>query len=74
MIPTRCSPVTMRKCLEIVEALKSAEIEFVPIPVLNAQTPLTLLALPAVFVEPVFVRDGALPDATAIAYIVSKNT
>lgn len=35
MTPTRCSPVTMRKCLELVEALKSAGVEFVPIPVLN---------------------------------------
>jgi hypothetical protein len=35
MTPTRCSPVTMRKCLEVVEALKSAGMEFVPIPVLN---------------------------------------
>ena len=35
MTPTRCSPVQMRKCLEIVEALKSAGMEFVPIPVLG---------------------------------------
>ena len=35
MTPTRCSPVTMRKCLEIVESLKSAGRGFVPIPVLN---------------------------------------
>lgn len=35
MTPTRCSPVTMRKCLELVDVLKSAGLEFVPIPVLN---------------------------------------
>jgi hypothetical protein len=32
---TRCSPVQMRKALEMVEALKQSGMEFVPVPVLN---------------------------------------
>ena len=31
----RCTPVQMRKALEMVEALKQSGVEFIPVPVLN---------------------------------------
>jgi len=44
---TRCSPMQMRKMLQIVEALKSAGMEFVPVPVLNEDDRDKLLAFTA---------------------------
>lgn len=34
-IMERCSPVEMRRALEIVDAMKTSGIKFVPIPVMN---------------------------------------
>jgi len=39
----QCSPVEMRKCLELVEALKQGGIRFVPIPVLSDSDCLDLI-------------------------------
>jgi len=41
----KCSPVDMRKALEVVEMLKQAGIEFVAIPVLNQEQKKSALAL-----------------------------
>ena len=43
MTVKRCSPVVMRKCLELVEALKIARIKFIPIPIMSEEDRVCLL-------------------------------
>jgi hypothetical protein len=58
---TKCSPVQMRKALELVEVLKSAGMDFIPVPVLNDEDRARLIAITADRIERIaaYVESGA---------------
>ena len=58
---TKCSPVQMRKALELVEVLKSAGMDFIPVPVLNDEDRARLIAIAADRIERIaaYVESGA---------------